>query len=98
MFGNVGFPYETEKILPKGQTLCRRVLMQFQNVCLFILNKITKKRMIRSTNKFILIIILKHLFTQKDSKDTLVNYLVSKILGKIQGTEMLVDLENLGTR
>ena len=29
---------------------------------------------------------------------TLVNYLVSKILGKIQGTEMLVDLENLGTR
>ena len=28
----------------------------------------------------------------------LVNYLVSKILGKIQGTEMLVDLENLGTR
>ena len=28
---------------------------------------------------------------------TLVNYLVSKILGKIQGTEML-DLENLGTR
>ena len=29
---------------------------------------------------------------------TLVQYLVSKILGKIQGTEMLVDLENLGTR
>ena len=29
---------------------------------------------------------------------TLVKYLVSKILGKIQGTEMLVDLENLGTR
>ena len=29
---------------------------------------------------------------------TLVNYLVSKILGKIQGTEMLVDRENLGTR
>ena len=29
---------------------------------------------------------------------SLVNYLVSKILGKIQGTEMLVDLENLGTR
>ena len=28
----------------------------------------------------------------------LVNYLVSKILGKIQGIEMLVDLENLGTR
>ena len=28
----------------------------------------------------------------------LVNYLVSKILGNIQGTEMLVDLENLGTR
>ena len=30
--------------------------------------------------------------------NTLVNYLVSKILGTIQGTEMLVDLENLGTR
>ena len=29
---------------------------------------------------------------------TLVKYLVSKILGKIQGTEMLADLENLGTR
>ena len=29
---------------------------------------------------------------------TLVKYLVSKFLGKIQGTEMLVDLENLGTR
>ena len=29
---------------------------------------------------------------------SLVNYLVSKILGKILGTEMLVDLENLGTR
>ena len=34
----------------------------------------------------------------KYSLDTLVNYLVSKILGKILGTEMLVDLENLGTR
>ena len=31
-------------------------------------------------------------------KQSLVKYLVSKILGKIQGTEMLVDLENLGTR
>ena len=29
---------------------------------------------------------------------TLVKYLVNKILDKIQGTEMLVDLENLGTR
>ena len=29
---------------------------------------------------------------------SLVKYLVTKILGKIQGTEMLVDLENLGTR
>ena len=31
-------------------------------------------------------------------KDSLVKYLVSKILGKIQGTEMLVDLKNLDTR
>ena len=37
-------------------------------------------------------------FEQLKEKVTLVNYLVSKILGKILGTEMLVDLENLGTR
>ena len=36
--------------------------------------------------------------TQTNNVTALVNYLVSKILGKIQGTEMLVDLENLGTR
>ena len=29
---------------------------------------------------------------------TLVKYLVSKILGKIPGTEILVGIENLGTR
>ena len=31
-------------------------------------------------------------------ENSLVKYLASKILDKIQGTEMLVDLENLGTR
>ena len=40
----------------------------------------------------------KLLLCYKRTDHTLVNYLVSKILGKIQGTEMLVDLENLGTR
>ena len=39
-----------------------------------------------------------NILTQILKLGTLVNYLVSKILGKILGTEMLVDLENLGTR
>ena len=38
------------------------------------------------------------LISKKCTMTALVNYLVSKILGKILGTEMLVDLENLGTR
>ena len=39
----------------------------------------------------------KNQFTDYE-EPTLVKYLVSKTLGKIQGTEMFVDLENLGTR
>ena len=41
---------------------------------------------------------LEQLTIFSDQSTTLVNCLVSKILGKMQGTEMLVDLANLGTR
>ena len=43
-------------------------------------------------------ILMSYVLILKKQFNTLVNYLVSKILGKIQGTEMLIDLENLGTR
>ena len=39
-----------------------------------------------------------HCFFSTHKVIALVKYLVSKILGKIQGTEMLADLENLGSR